>query len=276
MNKTQAEIRVDECLESIRDRIPFVPRVAAVLGSGLGELADEIVQESVIRYEEIPDFPVSTVQGHAGRFVFGKIGGVPTVLMQGRVHYYEGYSMEDVVLPVRLMRRMGAEILVLTNASGGLHKEYGAGSLMMITDQISSFVPSPLIGPNAGSFGTRFPDMSSIYDPELQEVLRSTAKELGITLYEGVYVQASGPQYESPAEIRMFRAMGADAVGMSTTVEAVAAVHAGMRVCGVSCICNPAAGISDKPLSHKEVQEAADAAGPRFRLLMKESIQKMR
>ena len=276
MNKTQAEIRVDECLESIRDRIPFVPRVAAVLGSGLGELADEIVQESVIRYEEIPDFPVSTVQGHAGRFVFGKIGGVPAVLMQGRVHYYEGYSMEDVVLPVRLMRRMGAEILVLTNASGGLHKEYGAGSLMMITDQISSFVPSPLIGPNAGSFGTRFPDMSSIYDPELQEVLRSTAKELGITLYEGVYVQASGPQYESPAEIRMFRAMGADAVGMSTTVEAVAAVHAGMRVCGVSCICNPAAGISDKPLSHKEVQEAADAAGPRFRLLMKESIQKMR
>ena len=276
MNKTQAEIRVDECLEYIRDRIPFVPRVAAVLGSGLGELADEIVQESVIRYEEIPDFPVSTVQGHAGRFVFGKIGGVPAVLMQGRVHYYEGYSMEDVVLPVRLMRRMGAEILVLTNASGGLHKEYGAGSLMMITDQISSFVPSPLIGPNAGSFGTRFPDMSSIYDPELQEVLRSTAKELGITLYEGVYVQASGPQYESPAEIRMFRAMGADAVGMSTTVEAVAAVHAGMRVCGVSCICNPAAGISDKPLSHKEVQEAADAAGPRFRLLMKESIQKMR
>ena len=184
--------------------------------------------------------------------------------------------MEDVVLPVRLMRRMGAEILVLTNVSGGLHEEYGAGSLMLITDQITSFVPSPLIGPNAESFGTRFPDMSAIYDPKLQEVLRSTAKELGITLFEGVYLQASGPQYESPAEIRMFRAMGADAVGMSTTVEAIAAVHAGMRVCGVSCVCNPAAGISDRPLSHKEVQEAADAAGPRFRLLMKESIQKMR
>ena len=276
MTKTKAEIRVDQCLEAIRDRIPFVPRVAAVLGSGLGELADEIVQESVIRYEEIPDFPVSTVQGHAGRFVFGRLGEVPVVLMQGRVHYYEGYSMEDVVLPVRLMRRMGAEILVLTNASGGLHEEYGAGSLMLITDQITSFVPSPLIGPNAESFGTRFPDMSAIYDPELQEVLRSTAKELGITLFEGVYLQASGPQYESPAEIRMFRAMGADAVGMSTTVEAIAAVHAGMRVCGVSCVCNPAAGISDRPLSHKEVQEAADAAGPRFRLLMKESIQKMR
>ena len=275
MERTQAEIRVDKCLDAIRERIPFVPRVAAVLGSGLGELADEIVQESVIPYEDIPGFPVSTVQGHQGRYVFGRIGEVPVVLMQGRVHYYEGYSMEDVVLPVRLMRRMGAEILILSNASGGLHKEYGAGTLMLITDQISSFVPSPLIGPNAESFGTRFPDMSRIYDPKLQEVFRSTAKRLGIPLREGVYLQASGPQYESPAEIRMFRAMGADAVGMSTTVEAIAAVHAGMRVCGVSCICNPAAGISDRPLSHKEVQEAADAAGPRFRQLMKESIQQL-
>ena len=275
MKETKAEIRVDQCLEAIRDRIPFVPRIAAVLGSGLGELADEIVQEAVIRYEEIPDFPVSTVQGHQGRYVFGWVGEVPVVFMQGRVHYYEGYSMEDVVLPIRLIKRMGAEILILSNASGGLHKEWGAGSLMMMTDQISSFVPSPLIGPNAESFGTRFPDMSYIYDPDLQEVLRSTAKELGICLREGVYLQASGPQYESPAEIRMFRTLGADAVGMSTTVEAIAAVHAGMRVCGVSCICNPAAGISDKPLSHKEVQEAADAAGPRFRQLIRAAVEKM-
>ena len=275
MEKTKAEIRVGQCLEAIRDRIPFVPRIAVVLGSGLGGLADEIEQEAVIRYEEIPDFPVSTVQGHQGRFVFGRIGDVPVVLMQGRVHYYEGYSMEDVVLPVRLMKKMGAEILVLSNASGGLHKEWGAGALMMMTDQISSFVPSPLIGPNAETFGTRFPDMSYIYDPELQEILRSTAKESGITLYEGVYLQASGPQYESPAEIRMFRILGADAVGMSTTVEAIAAVHAGMRVCGVSCICNPAAGISDRPLSHREVQEAADAAGPLFRQLIRNSIMKM-
>ena len=275
MEKTKAEIRVGQCLEAIRDRIPFVPRIAVVLGSGLGGLADEIGQEAVIRYEEIPDFPVSTVQGHQGRFVFGRIGDVPVVLMQGRVHYYEGYSMEDVVLPVRLMKKMGAEILVLSNASGGLHKEWGAGALMMMTDQISSFVPSPLIGPNAETFGTRFPDMSYIYDPELQEILRSTAKESGITLYEGVYLQASGPQYESPAEIRMFRTLGADAVGMSTTVEAIAAVHAGMRVCGVSCICNPAAGISDRPLSHREVQEAADAAGPLFRQLIRNSIMKM-
>ena len=275
MEKTKVEIRVGKCLEAIKDRIPFVPRIAAVLGSGLGELADEIEQEAVIRYEEIPDFPVSTVQGHQGRYVFGRIGDIPVVLMQGRVHYYEGYSMEDVVLPIRLMKQMGAEILVLSNASGGLHKEWGAGSLMMMTDQISSFVPSPLIGPNAESFGTRFPDMSYIYDPELQEILRSTAKELGIHLYEGVYLQASGPQYESPAEIRMFKTLGADAVGMSTTVEAIAAVHAGMRVCGVSCICNPAAGISDKPLSHKEVQEAADAAGPRFRQLIRAAVEKM-
>ena len=275
MGKTKVEIRVGKCLEAIKDRIPFVPRIAAVLGSGLGELADEIEQEAVIRYEEIPDFPVSTVQGHQGRYVFGRIGDIPVVLMQGRVHYYEGYSMEDVELPIRLMKQMGAEILVLSNASGGLHKEWGAGSLMMMTDQISSFVPSPLIGPNAESFGTRFPDMSYIYDPELQEILRSTAKELGIHLYEGVYLQASGPQYESPAEIRMFKTLGADAVGMSTTVEAIAAVHAGMRVCGVSCICNPAAGISDKPLSHKEVQEAADAAGPRFRQLIRAAVEKM-
>ena len=275
MEKTKVEIRVGKCLEAIKDRIPFVPRIAAVLGSGLGELADEIEQEAVIRYEEIPDFPVSTVQGHQGRYVFGRIGDIPVVLMQGRVHYYEGYSMEDVVLPIRLMKQMGAEILVLSNASGGLHKEWGAGSLMMMTDQISSFVPSPLIGPNAESFGTRFPDMSYIYDPELQEILRGTAKELGIHLYEGVYLQASGPQYESPAEIRMFKTLGADAVGMSTTVEAIAAVHAGMRVCGVSCICNPAAGISDKPLSHKEVQEAADAAGPRFRQLIRAAVEKM-
>lgn len=275
MEKTKVEIRVGKCLEAIKDRIPFVPRIAAVLGSGLGELADEIEQEAVIRYEEIPDFPVSTVQGHQGRYVFGRIGDIPVVLMQGRVHYYEGYSMEDVVLSIRLMKQMGAEILVLSNASGGLHKEWGAGSLMMMTDQISSFVPSPLIGPNAESFGTRFPDMSYIYDPELQEILRSTAKELGIHLYEGVYLQASGPQYESPAEIRMFKTLGADAVGMSTTVEAIAAVHAGMRVCGVSCICNPAAGISDKPLSHKEVQEAADAAGPRFRQLIRAAVEKM-
>ena len=275
MDKTQAELQLEQCLEAVRERIPFIPRVAAVLGSGLGELADEIRQEAVIDYRDIPGFPVSTVPGHQGRYVFGRIGDVPVVLMQGRVHYYEGYTMEQVVLPIRLMCRMGAEILLLTNASGGLNPAFAAGDLMLLTDQIASFVPTPLLGPNAESLGTRFPDMSYIYDPALQELFRKTAAEEGIHLQEGIYLQTTGPQYESPAEIRMYRTLGADAVGMSTCVEAIAAVHAGMRVCGVSCVTNLAAGISAAPLSHEEVQAATKRTGPVFRKLIQKTIQRM-
>ena len=210
------------CLEQIRQKTDFQPRIGIVLGSGLGDYGDQIQKEAVISYREIEGFPVSTVQGHRGQFVFGYIKGVPVVLMQGRVHYYEGYSMQEVVLPIRLMGLLGAGKLLLTNAAGGINTRFTAGDFMMITDQIATFVPSPLIGPNPQELGERFPDMSEIYDGKMQQKIRESARALGIPLQEGVYLQTSGPQYESPAEIRMMRALGADAVGMSTACEAIA------------------------------------------------------
>lgn len=267
--------KLERCLESCRDRIPFVPKTALVLGSGLGDYAEHFPVEGEIPYREIEGFPVSTVQGHKGRFVFAHVGEVPVVMMQGRVHYYEGYPMTDVVLPIRLMRRMGAEILFLTNAAGGVNYDFQAGDFMMITDQISSFVPSPLIGPNSEELGPRFPDMSRIYDKDLQEILRNTARELGIPLREGTYLQLTGPNFESPHEVKMCRILGADAVGMSTACEAVAANHMGMRICGISCISNLACGMTEQPLSHQEVQEAADRVAPLFRQLVTESIRNM-
>lgn len=260
------------CLESVRRVTDFVPRVAIVLGSGLGDYADDIKVECEIDYKDIEGFPVSTVVGHAGKFIFGYVGDVPVVCMKGRVHYYEGYAMSDVVLPTRLMKLMGAEILFLTNASGGINPNFKAGNLMMITDQISTFVPNPLIGPNLDELGTRFPDMTCIYDKELCEILRSTAKKESIDLKEGVYIQFTGPSYESPAEVKLAGILGADAVGMSTTVEAIAARHMGMRVCGISCVCNAAAGISPTPLSHVEVQQAANEASAKFKKLVTESV----
>ena len=267
--------KLERCMESCRDRIPFVPKTALVLGSGLGDYAEHFPVEGEIPYREIEGFPVSTVQGHKGRFVFAHVGEVPVVMMQGRVHYYEGYPMTDVVLPIRLMRRMGAEILFLTNAAGGVNYDFQAGDFMMITDQISSFVPSPLIGPNSEKLGPRFPDMSRIYDRDLQEILRNTARELGIPLREGTYLQLTGPNFESPHEVKMCRILGADAVGMSTACEAVAANHMGMRICGISCISNLACGMTEQPLSHQEVQEAADRVAPLFRQLVTESIRNM-
>ena len=225
------------------------------------------------RHREIPDFPVSTVQGHDGKFLLGWIGKVPVVVMKGRVHYYEGYSMEEVVLPVRLMKKMGIEILFLTNASGGINPEFAAGDFMMIRDQIASFVPSPLRGANVDELGVRFPDMSQIYDLEFQKIARKAAASLDIDLMEGVYLQLTGPQYESPQEIAMCRTLGADAVGMSTACEAIAARHMGMRVIGISCITNLAAGISPQPLCHAEVQEAADMVAPQFKKLVAATIQ---
>lgn len=267
--------RLEKSFRSCEDRIPFKPEVALILGSGLGEFASMFRIEGEIPYQEIEDFPVSTVPGHRGRFVFCHIGETPVVMMQGRVHYYEGYSMEEVVLPVRLMKRMGAKILFLTNAAGGVSYEFQAGDLMLITDQIASLVPSPLIGENPQELGTRFPDMSEIYDRKLRETIRSCAGRLGIPLHEGVYLQLTGPNFESPAEVRMCRALGADAVGMSTACEAVAANHMGMKICGISCISNLACGMTDQPLSHEEVQESADRAAPLFRQLVAESIRKM-
>ena len=267
--------RLEKCYEYYRSVTDFVPRVGLILGSGLGGYAKNMKVEKEIPYGDIPGFPVSTVEGHDGRFLLGYIGNVPAVVMKGRVHYYEGYPMDDVVLPIRLMKKMGAEVLFLTNAAGGVNYEFQAGDFMMITDQISSFVPSPLIGPNSEELGPRFPDMSQIYDRDLQEVLRDTAKNLGITLREGTYIQLTGPNFETPREVKMCRILGADAVGMSTACEAVAANHMGMKICGISCISNLACGMTEQPLSHQEVQEAADRVAPLFRRLVTESIQAM-
>lgn len=263
-----------KCYESFREKIKFQPKVAIVLGSGLGNFADNIQIEEELSYGDIDGFPVSTVPGHAGKFIFGYLGEVPVVCMKGRVHYYEGYPIGDVVLPVRLMKMMGAEILFLTNASGGVNYDFKAGDLMMITDHISCFVPNPLIGANVEELGTRFPDMSTVYDKGLQGILRQTAKEHGISMKEGVYAQLTGPSFESPAEICMMRILGADAVGMSTVVEAIAANHMGMRICGISCVCNLAAGMTENPLTHEEVQEAANKTAPLFTKLVSESVKK--
>ena len=264
--------KVLKCYESIKDRVPFKPKVALVLGSGLGDYGNDIKVVSSLPYNEIADFPVSTVPGHKGQFIFGYVNDVPVVCMQGRVHYYEGYPVTDVVLPTRLMKMMGADILFLTNASGGINLDFTAGDFMLITDHISNFAPNPLIGQNIEELGTRFPDMSKVYDEELCNIIRSSASDLSIKIKEGVYIQTTGPSFESPAEIRMFKALGADAVGMSTVVEAIAANHCGMRICGISCVCNLAAGLSPNPLTHEEVQAAANAAAPLFKKLVTESI----
>lgn len=267
--------RIMACLECIQKKVNFHPKVALVLGSGLGDYGDNIDIRYRVDYAEIDNFPISTVEGHQGRFLFGYIKDVPVVVMQGRIHYYEGYSMSDVVLPIRLMHLMGAEILMLTNSSGGLNPAFVPGDLMMITDQISTFVPSPLIGKNIDELGTRFPDMTHIYDRSLQQMIRDVAKDMDFSLKEGVYIQFTGPNYESPAEVRMARLLGADAVAMSTACEAVAAKHMGMRICGISCISNMAAGITGQPLSHEEVKAAGERVAPVFSKLVTESIVKM-
>lgn len=263
--------RLEKCYDCYKSKIDFVPDVALVLGSGLGDYADGIRTEAALDYHDIEGFPVSTVAGHKGRFVFGYVGDVKVVIMQGRVHYYEGYKMEEVVLPVRLMKMMGARALFLTNAAGGVNKDFHPGDFMLISDHIL-IAPSPLIGENADELGVRFPDMSNIYDKQLRQVVRGAAEDMNIPLREGVYIQLTGPNYESPAEIRMVRTLGADAVGMSTACEAVAANHAGLKTVAISCISNMACGISDKPLTHAEVQETADKAAPLFKKLVTESV----
>ena len=259
----------------IRTVTDFTPDVALVLGSGLGEFAKHMEVEYEIPYSDIEDFPVSTVAGQDGRFLFGMVEGVETVIMKGRVHYYEGYPVTDVVLPTRLMIMLGAKKLILTNAAGAVNKDYKPGDLMLITDHISTIVPSPLIGQNIEEFGTRFPDMSHVYSQRLLDVARNCAKEIGITLREGVYMQFSGPAYETPAEVKLARTLGADAVGMSTAIEAIAANHMGAEICGISCFTNMAAGILDKPLNHKEVSEAANKVSHIFEGLVKNIIKNM-
>lgn len=266
--------KLQACVACVRAKTDFVPKVAIVLGSGLGDYAKNIEIKAEIDYSDIEGFPVSTVPGHAGKFIFGYVDKVPVVCMKGRVHYYEGYPISDVVLPIRLMKMLGAEILFLTNASGGINPEFSAGDFMLIEDHISCFAPNPLIGPNIDELGVRFPDMTHVYDADLKELIRQAAKENNIKLQKGIYIQLTGPSFESPTEIKMLRTLGGDAVGMSTVVEAIAANHMGMKICGISCVCNLAAGMTENPLTHDDIQEAANKAAPLFQKLVTESVKK--
>ena len=264
-----------KCFEGVKKRIDFEPQVALVLGSGLGDYGDTMKIVDTLEYSEIEEFPVSTVPGHRGRFIFGYVGDVPVVCMQGRVHYYEGYEMPDVVLPIRLMKLMGAKVLFLTNAAGGVQLGMKAGDLMAITGHIATFVPSPLIGENIDELGPRFPDMSEVYNRELIQIVKKQAIEVGIDLKEGTYVQLTGPAYETPQEIAMLRMLGASAVGMSTVCEAIAANHMGMKIVGISCITNLAAGITPFTLTHEEVQKTADEVAPKFKALVTRTIEEI-
>lgn len=253
-----------EAAEYIRGKYPVQPEIGLVLGSGLGVLADLVEDAIVIPYEEIPHFPVSTVEGHAGELLLGTVSGRHVLLMKGRFHMYEGYGVETVSFPVRVMKELGVQMLLVTNAAGGINTSYEVGDLMLIKDHINFTFRNPLIGPNHNEMGVRFPDMSEAYSRRLREVAKTVAAEQGIKLQEGVYIGLLGPSYETPAEIRMMRTLGADAVGMSTVAEVLVARHAGIEVLGFSCISNMAAGILDQPLSHQEVMETTERVKQTF------------
>ncbi|SDH37386.1 purine-nucleoside phosphorylase [Alteribacillus bidgolensis] len=266
---------LEDAAETLQEKIDFEPKAGLILGSGLGVLAEEIENPVKVHYEDIPGFPVSTVIGHAGQLVFGRLKGVPVVAMQGRFHYYEGYTMQEVTFPVRVMRALGVDTLLVTNAAGSVNESFSPGHLMLIKDHLNLQGDNPLLGKNDDTLGPRFPDMSSAYSVELMEAARKAASSLNITLQEGVYAANTGPAYETPAEIRMIRTLGADAVGMSTVPEVTTAVHGGMKVLGISCLSNMAAGILDQPLSHDEVIETTEKVKEEFLLLMKEIIHQM-
>jgi purine-nucleoside phosphorylase len=258
--------------EFIRSRINAKPEIGVVLGSGLGSLVDEIENPIEIDYKDIPNFPITTVAGHAGKLVFGKIYGKCVLVMKGRFHFYEGYEIQQVVFHVRVFKLLGIDKLIVTNAAGGINKGFKPGDLMIIKDHISFFAPSPLRGKNIDEFGTRFPDMSQAYSKDIIELAGEIAESLGVDVKYGVYAFAQGPMFETPAEIRALSAVGADAVGMSTVPEVIIAVHSGMKVLGISCITNMAAGILDQPLNHEEVMITAKSAEKNFKALIKEII----
>ena len=253
----------------------FRPEVLLVLGSGLGFLGDRVEARTCVSYADIPHFRASTAPGHEGRFVFGELRGKRVAVMQGRMHCYEGYTMEDAAYACRVIRLLGAKTMIVTNAAGAVNTEYSAGDLMLITDQIKLFSESPLRGENLPEFGVRFPDASKLYTPRLQELARQTAQEQGLTLREGVYFYCYGPQYETPAEVRAARILGGDAVGMSTAPEVIVAGHCGMEVLGITLLSNMAAGILDQPLSEREVLDAAEAAKEKFSGLIRACLRRM-
>lgn len=263
---------LDQAVKLLKQRGFGVPKIALILGSGLGGLADRFDERIAVDYSEIPGFPPSTVAGHAGRLVWGSLGGVRAVAMQGRFHFYEGHSQRQIAYALWTMRTLGAENLVVTNAAGGLNPEFQVGDLMLIADHINFTGDNPLIGPNPERFGPRFPDMSRAYTPEFQEIARTSAERLGIPLKQGVYLAVSGPAYETPAEIQGFRRLGADAVGMSTVPEVIAAAHAGMKVLGISCITNMAAGLGAEKLDHHEVIDVTKKVQGRFMTLVTELV----
>jgi inosine/guanosine/xanthosine phosphorylase family protein len=256
--------RLDILEARIRRDSDLVPRLGLVLGSGLGDLADEIEDAVAIPFAQMPGWPAPSAPGHSGRLLLGTIRGTPVVCLQGRLHMYEGLDARLVVEPVLLMGRLGAGVLLLTNASGGVNPEFGAGTLMVMSDHINLTGHNPLLGPNDDAMGPRFPDLSTVWDRELRSDLHAAARAEDVELREGIYLGLTGPTYETPAEVRMIRSLGADAVGMSTVVEAIAAHWAGIRVCGVSLVTNAGAGLSPTPLTHEEVLEAANEAGPRL------------
>ncbi len=264
--------QIEQAVSFIRERDGRRPQLAAVLGSGLGSFADTLNERVAIPYSEIPHFPQSSVSGHAGNLVIGVLDGVTVVAMQGRVHGYEGYPIEAVVFPVRVMRMLGAETLLVTNASGGLNPDFSPGDLMAITDHLNFSGANPLIGPNDERLGVRFPDMTDVYAPSFVEIMSAVAREQGGALRRGVYVGVSGPSYETAAEVRMFRSVGGDAVGMSTVHEVIAAAHCGFRIAGLSCITNYATGIGMNPLCHAEVEQVAAETRDFFTRLLAAAI----
>ena len=260
--------KIEMATAAIRKITDFEPEIGMVLGSGLGAYANQIENPVVIPYEDIPEFPVSTVAGHEGQFILGEHLGKKVIAMQGRVHFYEGYSQREITMPIRIMRQLGVKKVLLTNAAGGVNTSFPVGSLMVITDHINNSGSNPLVGPNLDEFGTRFPDMSNLYTEALRDKLKTAAKKADIPLVEGVYMMFSGPNYETPAEVKMARNAGADAVGMSTVPEAIVARHCGMEVVGVSCITNFAAGIKEEVLNHKEVVEVTTRVNAQFVCLL--------
>lgn len=271
---TQYE-RAGEAAAVLRERLGMQPEIGIILGSGLGGIAGQIAEKREIPYGELPHFACSTAPGHKGQFVAGEWSGKRVICMQGRLHFYEGHPLADVVFPVRVMRRLGVETLIVTNAAGGVNLDYAAGDLMLISDHINLMGKNPLVGPNEPDFGPRFCDMSYTYTPALRELARSAADELDIPLREGVYLGCSGPSYETPAEIRAFRMLGADAVGMSTVPEAIAASHCGMRLLAFSLITNMAAGVLDQPLTEEEVLETGERRGKDLERLLARVVEQL-
>ena len=267
--------RAEHAARVIRARWSEEARIALVLGSGLGAFADDLEETAKIPYEEIPGFARSTVEGHAGRLVLGKTEGVPVLAMQGRFHYYEGYSFDEVVFPIRVLGRLGVRSLVLTNAAGGINVAFDQGALMIISDHLNLMGVNPLRGLNDQRFGPRFPDMSEVYSRDYQEIAVEEAHQMGLELRRGIYAAMSGPSYETPAEVRMLRTLGADAVGMSTVPEAIVARHMGMKVLGISCITNMAAGVIDQPINHDEVIETGARVHETFKELLRRIIPKL-